>query len=584
MKTMLKKMKVRWKFVWLCSLVMLIQFAVSNAYLFSHSAELVKDQGEMLVGKYVSQNKGNIENALNSVTSTAYLISTNESFQQYLRKYAVQLFQYDSASVDFQFDCLFLFRNIITQTGYIKEIQIHLEENTFVLSQSSYTNQPNLDLTTFNAITTAPRSTVGWHALEAGDTRQIYYRLPLSANAKTSGIRGWVDLVINPAAVFQSITDLIPAADSVEVLVLDELGRPVYSNLPLAVSRASKDAGSAPSWPEPGAAVIRNVSGERIMTQSERLSGTDWLLVSSIPRDSFQLDLADYIRTSLFILLIPMVLLAVFILFLTDYMLRPLKRLVAVMGSYSESKETPQIITDSLDEFGLLTNRFNKMMRRIKEQITTIRETEQEKREAEMRAFQSQIKQHFLYNTLALISWTARRENAGETERISKLFARYYRLALGKGETYIPLESEIELIGHYLEIQRSRFVDQLDYEIKVEAPLSHYRIIRNMLQPIVENAVEHGVLPKEQGKVLVLIREEHDYLVIRVIDDGMGADEETVRCINNGQSFEGDTGFSLHSIQRTLYSYYGPDAVFDFQSVPQSGSVTTIKLPIAKLR
>ncbi|MNB76901.1 Sensor histidine kinase YehU [compost metagenome] len=569
--------------MWLCSVVMVIQFIVSNLYLYSHSARLIREQGEGLVGKYISQSKETTENALNSVVSSANLIASNESFQRYLRKYAVKYFEHGKAGVDFQFDCLSSFRTMVTQTGYIEEAEIHLEDDTFRFSQGSYSRQPNEDLTAFNAITASPRATIGWQAIEEDGETRIYYRLALSATGKSTGIRGWIDIFIRPSVVFQSINAMVPVNEDVQLFVVDHNGDAIYANR--QVTDKSLMRGSLVSdLPSLGEASVQYVSGTWMMVESVMIEETDWRLLSSIPKEYFRLDMADYVRTGLFILFVPIILLAAGILLLTGNMLRPLKQLVAVMGSYSETKETPQIVTDSQDEFGLLTNRFNKMMRRIEEQITTIRETEQQKREAEMGAFQSQIRQHFLYNTLALISWTARKEKAWETERISKLFARYYRLALGKGETYIPLEREVELIGHYLEIQRSRFVDQLDYEVRVEAPVSGYRIIRNMLQPIVENAVEHGVLPKEKGKVLMLIREEHRHLVIRVIDDGAGADAETVRRINNGLSFDGDNGFSLNSIKRTLHSYYGHEAVFDFQSVPQSGSVTTIKLPIAEIK
>ncbi|WP_145325369.1 sensor histidine kinase [Paenibacillus xylanexedens] len=578
MKAIWTKMKLRWKFVCLCSLVMLVQFTFSNTYLFSNSADLVEEQGEMLVGKYVSQNKGNIENSMKSVMSAANLLLTSEDFQQYMRKYAVRFFQYDSANIDFQFDCMRTFRNIITQTGYIREIQVHLEDNTFSISRSSYSSKPNLDPILFDKVTAAPRSTVGWNSADANGVIDLYYRLPLSASGKTSGIRGWVDVIIDPDVMFQSIADLVPTADSVQMFVVDPAGEALYTNQ-LMTSRSVVGSGFVASVPEVDNIVIQKSNGDPIMTQSARLMDTDWLLLSIIPKENFQIDLAEYLRISFFILLIPILILALMILFLTDYLLRPLKQLVSVMSGYSENKATPQIMIERLDEFGLLANRFNKMMGKIEEQITTIRETEQQKREAEMDAFQSQIRQHFLYNTLALISWTARREKAQETERISKLFARYYRLALGKGETYTLLEKEIEMIGHYLEIQRSRFVDQMEYEMRVEAPIGGYRIIRNMLQPIVENAVEHGVLPQEKGKVLLLIREEQDYLVIRIIDDGIGAEEEVVRHINSGMSFDSDNGFSLRSIKRTLHTYYGDEAVFDFQSVIQSGSVTTIKLP-----
>lgn len=583
MKARWRNMRIRWKFVWLCSLVLLIQFVVSNIYLFSQSSELIHRQGEDLLGKYSSQSIGSVRNELKNVESSSTILMLNDDFQHYLRKYAIRFFEHENANIDFQFDVVQEFRNVISQTGNIREVQVHLEDNTFTLTRSTYSNTTNENPEAFDRVTAAYRANIGWQIRAMDDAEvQIYYRVPLSVGSKTTGIRGWIDVVVNPDAVFQAVTDMSSVSNEVQLFIMDRTARAIHSNMEIS-NPFLVQSGAVSRIPEPDQVTVQSTFGEPTMTKMEPIAGTDWNLVASIPKESFQLNLTSYIQTSLFILFIPIVLLVAAILIMTDHMLRPLRQLVAVMGSVNESNVTPQILTDRQDEFGLLAKRFNQMMLRIDDQISVIRETEQLKREAEMRAFQSQIRQHFLYNTLALISWNARKEKARETERISNLFARYYRLALGKGETYIALEHEIELLHHYLDIQCSRFMDQLQYDFRVEVPIEEYKVIRNILQPLVENAIEHGVMSKERGKVFVRIHEDGEFLVIRIMDDGAGADPEIVRCINENIPFEGEKGFSLHSIKQTLQSYYSQDASLDFQSVEQSGTVVTLKLLKSRL-
>lgn len=531
-----------------------------------------------MIGKYLSQSSGSVRNELKNVESSANILVINDDFQRYLRKYAVRYFENDSANIDFQFDVVQVFRNLISQTGNIREVQVHLEQNTFMLTRSVYVHKKNEDLATFNEVTAMPRSNIGWQIREKDEGEmEIFYRVPLSAIGKTTGIRGWIDVVVHPSSVFQAIKDMVPTNEQVQLFVIDQNAKAIYSNTSMS------EHPSLSNMPEPGQVQIQDSSGRTIMSKTELIDGTEWQLLATIPEESFQLDLTNYIKTSLLILFIPIILLVLAILFMTNYMLKPLKQLVAVMGIVNRSNVMPQIVTDSQDEFGLLANRFNNMMERIDNQISVIREAEQLKREAEMRAFQSQIRQHFLYNTLALISWNARKEKAQETERISNLFARYYRLALGKGETYIALEREIELLHHYLDIQCSRFVDQLEYDLRVEVPIEGYRVIRNILQPLVENAIEHGVMSKESGKVFIRIHEDGEFLAIRIMDDGSGADPDIVRCINENIPFEGEKGFSLLSIKQTLHSYYGQEASLDFQSVVRSGTVVTVKLLKSRL-
>lgn len=580
----MKKMSIKWKFVWLCTVVLLVQFIFANIYLYNHSAELVRKQGEALVNKYLSQTKGSIESSLDNVATSANLVVMNENFQEYLRKYTVRYFQYNNASIDFQFDCVHMFRSIIAQTSNIREIEIHLEDHIFTLSSSLYLNRPNENKEAFNKVTLSPRENIGWMtATDADGNRVIFYRAPLTAISKSSGLRGWVDIIVRKDMIFQSVTEL-PQLDGLVKLQVIEASDSILYSTPTSEADLSKFADIHSYLPQVNEVRVDHVSGEWEMSGALAVAKTDWLLLCTIPKESFRLDIYKYFSTSLYILFVPIVLLAVVILLMTDYLLRPLKQLVSIMAKINHPNNTPPLMNTSLDEFGLLTNRFSKMMQRIDQQIETIRETEQLKREAEMSAFQSQIRQHFLYNTLALISWTARKEKASGTEKIANLFARYYRLALGKGETYIPLEREVELVSHYLDIQQYRFVDQLEYDMKICAPIGDYKVMRNILQPIVENAVEHGVLSKDQGKVLVMIDETEVYLVLRVIDDGAGAPPEIVKSINDNLLFDGENGFSLYSMKKTLQAYYGKDVIFDFQSVVNSGTVVTIKLLKERIR
>lgn len=538
-----KQMKIRWKFVWLCSLVLLFQFIFSSMYLFSQSSELVRKQWEDLISKYLSQSNGSIQNELNNVESSANILLLSDDFQRYLRKYAVRYFENRSANIDFQFDVVQGFRNLISQTGNIREVQIHLEENIFEITLSTYVHKRNEELEMFNAITATPRSNIGWqYRMTEHRQTEFYYRLPLSAVSKTTGIRGWMDIVVQPESVFQAVMDMTSFSEQVKLFVVDQERHIVYSNI--SMEDQFKDLNKVlSSISELDPIQIQEISGPLVMTKMGPIHGTGWRLIASIPEENFQLDLTNYIRTSLLILFIPIVVLIVVILIMTNYMLKPLRQLVTVMGSVNHSNVITRINTDSQDEFGLLAIRFNSMMERINSQINVIREKEQLKREAEMSAFQSQIRQHFLYNTLALISWNARKEKAKETERISNLFARYYRLALGKGETYVALDREIELLHYYLDIQCSRFVDQLEYDFRVDVPIQQYQVIRNILQPLVENAIEHGVMLRDRGKVFVRIHEDGEFLVIRIMDDGTGANPDIVNRINANSTFEGEKGF-----------------------------------------
>ena len=227
------------------------------------------------------------------------------------------------------------------------------------------------------------------------------------------------------------------------------------------------------------------------------------------------------------------------------------------------------------DEVGQLIGNYNYMIRRIRKLLEEQYQLGQEKKEAELMALQSQINPHFLYNTLDMINWMA---SKNETENIRDTvlsLARYYKLILNKGRDIITIGLEIELCEAYIAIQQKRYRGKILFELDVEEQIRDYLIPKITLQPLIENAITHGIMEKTGGRGNILISgwEEDDDIFLSVTDDGVG--------MITGQEMEQKhkgSKYGLSNIETRLKLFYNMEKCITFESTQGIGTCVSIRV------
>ena len=203
----------------------------------------------------------------------------------------------------------------------------------------------------------------------------------------------------------------------------------------------------------------------------------------------------------------------------------------------------------------------------------------------ELKLLQAQINPHFLYNTLDNIIWLAEDGRKEEVEDIASSLSQFFRTTLSGGRDFIKIKEELDHIEAYLHIQRQRYRDILSYSIDVPAELSEYLIIKMTLQPIVENALYHGIKNKRGGgSIAVSAREEGGYVYLTVEDDGMGMDEETLSYLKGVISGEikpsaDNTGFGISNVAERMRLNYGKSCGIKITSEYGVGTKVEIFIP-----
>ena len=228
---------------------------------------------------------------------------------------------------------------------------------------------------------------------------------------------------------------------------------------------------------------------------------------------------------------------------------------------------------------------FGEMMTRIKLLTGDLLKEKEEQRKSELRALQNQINPHFLYNTLDSIIALIDQGQGEQAERMIVALSRFFRLSISRGHNIIPLKDELEHARNYLLIQKMRFLSSFDFGIEVKVDMSSLYVVKLILQPIIENALVHGLKEDETTHILVRAYEEGDFLKLSVSDDGYGMREAKRReLLSNMKSSKTYKGVGLKNVYSRLRIYYGEQADISIDSQEDVGTTVVISIPIEKAR
>ena len=230
-------------------------------------------------------------------------------------------------------------------------------------------------------------------------------------------------------------------------------------------------------------------------------------------------------------------------------------------------------------EITSLTESFEHMVLQIQELVEKVRQEEISLRKTELKALQAQINPHFLYNTLDAIAWMCEEERHKDAVEMVNALARLFRISISRGHELISIEKEIEHAKSYLKIQNFRYKNQFTYDFKVDDTCLSYLCNKITLQPIIENAIYHGIdRMVDEGKIEIRIFTEHEKIVFEVEDNGVGMTEE--QCQEILQKDSGDkAGIGIKNVNDRIKIYFGEEYGITIRSELDEGTCVTITMP-----
>lgn len=304
------------------------------------------------------------------------------------------------------------------------------------------------------------------------------------------------------------------------------------------------------------------------------IENSDWVLVGVSSFSRFKEDSVKLLGVVSIVGVVSLLMCMVGIFVVIRYQLLPVKKLGQVMKRVEDGDTTVRAEQKGAQEFQVLASTFNQMLERIEFLMKEEKEQEALTRIYELKALTSQINPHFLYNTLDTIIWMAEFQDHQKVVDITKALSNYFRLSLNAGEEIVTLRQELEHVRQYLFIQKERYGDKLEYHIDELDGIPELTLPKIVLQPLVENAIYHGIKESERpGKITITVSKRDTFIDICIADNGVGMEENTTSKKELG-------GVGLRNIQERLTLFFGESFSMEIQSELNVYTKVYLHLPL----
>ena len=310
---------------------------------------------------------------------------------------------------------------------------------------------------------------------------------------------------------------------------------------------------------------------------------TGWKIIGVSPEHGFTL---NEVKTRLFLVFVVaffLFLLAVINAYISSKITAPIQELEKSVNALEEGELDTQVYTGGSYEIQHLGRSIGGMARRIQALMNDIVAEHESKRKSEFDTLQSQINPHFLYNTLDIIVWMIENEQKQEAVKVVTALARFFRISLSKGRSIIPVRDELERVRNYLTLQQKRFKNKFIYQIEAQEEVLSLASLKLMLQPLVENAIYHGMeFMDGDGEITVKVERNEDRLCFTIADNGLGMTKEQVEGLLTGETRSASkkgSGIGVKNVNERIRLYFGEDYGLEIFSEPDEGTAIQICLP-----
>lgn len=552
-----KDLKYRYKLTIMMILCSLIPVCVISGYTQIRTVQIMREKEQIGLEQVLEQSVNSIDNRIQIYTNLINYLTYSSDLREIMEKeyssdYEAYLAYTEIADPMFTMPQLY-HEEIRSITLYAENIQVEHGNTLAPLSvaqnQSWYTEINE-------------KGTVQW-LVKQGNKKEI---LAVRKFYRQDKIQAMLVLSLDYNRVLEPFADLL--TENRGGLILDEQGNVVYSGYRM----------DAPYKPDKETSL--NYLKEHYVCIEKKIEDTKWNFCLYQPKEELEKSVWTLLLGN-----IPVLLLCLFLILLLGYffsrkMVERLEQLTENMNQINLGLRKVTVVSQSKDEIGVLVRTFTRMMDEINKLISQVYEAKIKLQKTEMKALQAQINPHFLYNSLSIINWKALEADNEEISRITLALSTYYRTSLNKGETMTITANEIRNIDAYLQIQLIMHDNSFQVIKEIQEDTLSYSVPKLILQPLVENAIEHGldVSEKEEKWLKISVCKEKDALIMAVEDNGMGMSEEQAKSIITYRS----KGYGVRNVNDRITLLYGEEYHLRVKSRQGEGCRIEIVIPVNK--
>lgn len=550
-----------------------VSMKFTNTSIFENSSEYTHT--------IIQQMSQNIDSYIDYMENIAYLISSNEDVQDYLFD--------EKIDNEGRYRILNQFQTILDSRSDIRNVGIISKNGRMLINDGSKSVNQDLDLNTQEWYATALEKPNG-PILTSSHVQHIIsgerpWVITLSRGIRDrsgSGEKEGVFFIDLNYSAISGLCDQSTVGTKGYAFILDAKGNIVYHPQQQQLYNELQTENISLIMDTDEDTVLTGTGNDGKLYSISRSEKTGWTVVDCTNVK----ELLSKSRQAQSVYVLTAIILVIVALLFSRFMARsitlPIQKLRDSMKKVQEGDfSVSDVVVDSKNEIGSLTKSFDVMTHRIHELMEQNVHEQEEKRKSELKALQSQINPHFLYNTLDSIIWMAEGKKNEEVVLMTASLARLLRQSISNEDEVVPIANEVEYARGYLTIQKMRYKDKLEFQIEVDSSILYIPLIKFVLQPIIENAIYHGLKYKESKGLLIVKGFMKDgNAVLQVIDDGVGMDEETLAHIYDKHKVNyHSNGVGVYNVQKRLKLYYGEDYGITYTSELGKGTTATITIP-----
>lgn len=550
-----------------------VSMKFTNTSIFENSSEYTHT--------IIQQMNQNIDSYIDYMENIAYLISSNEDVQDYLFD--------EKIDNEGRYRILNQLQTILDSRSDIRNVGIISKNGRMLINDGSKSVNQDLDLNTQEWYATALEKPNG-PILTSSHVQHIIsgerpWVITLSRGIRDrsgSGEKEGVFFIDLNYSVISGLCDQSTVGTKGYAFILDAKGNIVYHPQQQQLYNELQTENISLIMDTDEDTVLTGTGNDGKLYSISRSEKTGWTVVDCTNVK----ELLSKSRQAQSVYVLTAIILVIVALLFSRFMARsitlPIQKLRDSMKKVQEGDfSVSDVVVDSKNEIGSLTKSFDVMTHRIHELMEQNVHEQEEKRRSELKALQSQINPHFLYNTLDSIIWMAEGKKNEEVVLMTASLARLLRQSISNEDEVVPIANEVEYARGYLTIQKMRYKDKLEFQIEVDSSILYIPLIKLVLQPIIENAIYHGLKYKESKGLLIVKGFMKDgNAVLQVIDDGVGMDEETLAHIYDKHKVNyHSNGVGVYNVQKRLKLYYGEDYGITYTSELGKGTTATITIP-----
>ena len=562
------------------TLLMMVPLSVAGYLIYTVSDAQISDGALRLVTQIVEKDNESVNEVLADMQAASHMVTIDETVQTILHNERASKAERDA--------CAQKLSSRLKQISNLYEglngVYIWLDDGTIAKSRYySVLEQPRLDYTSYLNIRN--HADLQWFARSEGSlitdnmsdaVLSLAVTLPLRESGQPCGI-----VIIE---VKQSYLNKLMSADFGKkgtIILVDAEDQIVLQGI-TADEKVVADAVERTKQTAVGLRMEITELSDRLLI-FDRLSSTGWVMTGVVFKEALRDDSEAILMVLVIATLVAFLLNIIISRYLANYELKPINRIQEYILHVEQGEFGLPLPPERADEIGELTSSIQEMSEKIGQLVETVKTEQERMRTAEFKALQAQINPHFLYNSLDSINWLARRGDVQKTTEMVTALTTFFRIGLSKGRDLITVSEELEHVRSYLVIQKTRYENQFEYSFYVDPETEHYFVPKLILQPLVENALYHGIKLCDRKCILMIqVLSQNDQIEIEVLDNGAGMDAETLESVREAMEHTGENranSYGLVNVNDRIQILAGQEYGLKLTSEKDVGTSARIVLP-----